>query len=1206
MAVTAAQLKVEITADGASQTVGALRSVGQAVDGAKSGFDRFFASVKGGAGDALRALDGFARVMGSIGLVGGITLIAGGAKAAWAQVDAVEQATVALRAYETDARKVDTVLKDLLAFARSDQGKLFMRQELFAAAQNLKVYGAETQNLTRYVEIMSRSVSIGLGTWDELGRVIGRVGSTGKLTGIDFEMLTKMGFQLDSSLRNTTITWEQLFDVLDRGMNKVTGQSETIKGRLMTLSTSIRGVGLAFLEVDTETSKFVEGGLGDRIMKGLEHAPQLLKQVAEGARSLGEAIVGVIDFGRGLVAAFQMLPDGLQSVLSLVLKAVAAFGALRVAMSGLSMAAGMAGLGGILGSVSGMAGTFSAAGGGALGLRAAIGGLLASINPLGIAIGVAVAGVGVLISQWALHRREVQQQQAAVEGLRKTYESLFGTIDQYLVRGGDVTRAGYAEMLNQQLGMVPDIMTRQLEEQNKRNQDAINTMIRNKQPVSREMIDKIYADSTELYTFTAQQVDSLNKAQQTIIEAMLNPNIDGEALFNAINSINTMLTNEVITPDQWLEQILGVATGLSGFTVEANEAEAAAQRMTQANREWAASMDDLRLSGQGSLADDLDSLRNAFSVTGEHSEFFGDSMGRIIDKAKAGEMNIQGLTSHLADLRRAAMEGDITWGEYDEAVFNASVRLSDFKDTAKETTEALEQMFSLMGAGDLASKLNLAGVGNDATWVASGIGQATSALSAMFNVIVGGTNAIDSQVKSVADWIDNLVKAQGEWSDLDDLLDKGLIGPGQHGVFDDGSVYGNAQIARDDIVAAYERIHDLMLAIQVAQAPMIADQVAGVERWAEALHDMAPDKQLETLLWMNDAYQQQATNVMSLVQNMRNMGASGEDIHTALEGIIAANPGLEMILQTMGLISNFSIGEDGSMNFDVNLDGADATLQALQDLTSSIDALTLALGGVPPALDATAASFANFGSSARSAAQALIDMANAPEPGGNDTWGNTGVPVVTGLPNTGTGGTVVFTGDDSALRETVEEISAMVAVVDAMAPTVEIFGDNGSFITTYQDVGAMVATMNGWTSSIDIVANNYFSVVADQLASAYNGRTLAITYIDVVPRMNGIPGRAGGGIVNEPLTLVGEQGPEIVALPRGARVYSHDDSRSIAGMLTKSASAGAAASGGVVIEISGNTFHNTSRDEMNAWAGNDLLPAIKDELQRQRVGQGVA
>src|SRR5690606_40957326 len=92
----------------------------------------------------------------------------------------------------------------------------------------------------RYVEIMARSVSTNMATWNDLERVLTRVGSTGRLTTIEFELLQQAGYQLDESLRNTTVTWEELFDALERGSVTVEGQTETIQGMMMSLQTAIR------------------------------------------------------------------------------------------------------------------------------------------------------------------------------------------------------------------------------------------------------------------------------------------------------------------------------------------------------------------------------------------------------------------------------------------------------------------------------------------------------------------------------------------------------------------------------------------------------------------------------------------------------------------------------------------------------------------------------------------------------------------------------------------------------------------------------------------------------------------------------------------------------------------------------------------------------------------------------------------------------
>lgn len=216
------------------------------------------------------------------------------AKASWDQVDAVQQATVALGAYEKNGSKVSKVLSDLVKYAKSDMGVLFQRQDLFAAAQNLKIMGDNTGELTKHVEIMSRSVGLGLSNWDDLDQIIGRVGSTGRLTGNDFDLLKARGFKLDDSLRNTNVTWGKLFKALDKGIpaNALAGQAETIRGKSIRLQSAFRDLGNEFLGVDSATSQFTKGGLGDTLANSLDQLITFLKtpEMKEGLKKLGDDV----------------------------------------------------------------------------------------------------------------------------------------------------------------------------------------------------------------------------------------------------------------------------------------------------------------------------------------------------------------------------------------------------------------------------------------------------------------------------------------------------------------------------------------------------------------------------------------------------------------------------------------------------------------------------------------------------------------------------------------------------------------------------------------------------------------------------------------------------------------------------------------------------------------------------------------------------
>lgn len=243
---------------------------------------------------ALTATGAAAARVGAVGLAALATGSVLASKAAWEQVDAVQQATVALGAYEKSGDKVNKVLSDLVKYARSDMGVLFQRQDLFAAAQGLKIMGDNTGDLVDHVKIMSRSVGLGLSTFEGLGNVIQRVGATGKLYANDLQFLQNAGFRLDSSLSGTTQTFETLFALLDKGIpaGAMAGQADTIKGKLVKLQSSFRDVGLEILGVDKQTSQFIEGGLGDRLISGLDNARGLLKNLAP---AFGDVTTYVLD-----------------------------------------------------------------------------------------------------------------------------------------------------------------------------------------------------------------------------------------------------------------------------------------------------------------------------------------------------------------------------------------------------------------------------------------------------------------------------------------------------------------------------------------------------------------------------------------------------------------------------------------------------------------------------------------------------------------------------------------------------------------------------------------------------------------------------------------------------------------------------------------------------------------------------------------------
>ncbi len=272
--------------------------------------------------DALGSkITGALKVAGVAAFAAVATGIIAATKASWDQVDAVQQATVGLKAYERDGNKVNAVLKDLVSYARSDLGVLFNRKDLFQSAQSLKLMGDNTDDLVGHVKILSRSVGLGLSNWDELNLIVGRVGSTGRLTGEDFDNLTKAGFKLDAGLRNTNITFADLFKQLDKGIpsDALAGQADTVQGKMIRLETAFRGVGDAILGVDKETGKFAKGGIGEAIVTTIDNitkalnTPEFKQGIRDSVKALGEGFKIFYDIVVQILTVLQPLTDWIKN-----------------------------------------------------------------------------------------------------------------------------------------------------------------------------------------------------------------------------------------------------------------------------------------------------------------------------------------------------------------------------------------------------------------------------------------------------------------------------------------------------------------------------------------------------------------------------------------------------------------------------------------------------------------------------------------------------------------------------------------------------------------------------------------------------------------------------------------------------------------------------------------------------------------------------
>ena len=261
------------------------------------------------------------------------------ASASFNQVRQVENASFALKAYESDAGAVNTVLSQLVAYAQSDMGVLFQRDELFKAASNLKGFGEATSNLNERVITLSKGVALGMTTFDELSQIIGRAANQGVLNAESFDMLAQRGIILDSSFRGAKVSAEQLYAELERVLpdDLLQGRANTIDGLITRMQSSFRNLGGVILGVDKNTSQFIEGGLGAGIVQTIGQITTFINANRQMVASVG---TGIIVFGGAAFASYQLV------------KAIAT---LQIA---LAAAAGPAAL--LIGLVSALIGVFAA------------------------------------------------------------------------------------------------------------------------------------------------------------------------------------------------------------------------------------------------------------------------------------------------------------------------------------------------------------------------------------------------------------------------------------------------------------------------------------------------------------------------------------------------------------------------------------------------------------------------------------------------------------------------------------------------------------------------------------------------------------------------------------------------------------------------------------------------------------------------------
>lgn len=973
-------LKVTINATDNASAVFA--KVGNAAKTLGSAMEQSIKSSKG-LGDFVRANESNINTLGKAMVgVGGVMSsafvapIAMGTKAAWAQVDAVQKATVALRAYEKDATKVDKVLSQLVAYARSDEGVLFQRQDLFAAAQGLKVAGAETQNLTRYVEVMARAVAVGMTNWGELTQVIQRVGSTGRLAGYDFDMLTKAGFQLDTSLRNQAISWEQLFSALDRGIPGMGDALNTIQGQTIRLMSGIRELGLAFLQVDRDTSQFIQGGLGDQLYRGLGTARDLALSLVPAAENLGR-VAAIGAQGVGLLAdAYLALPGPVQEVIGTlggfagvalaangalllmlprIVSAVSAFKALRVvsaASSGLSL-------------------------------------LLGALNPLTLGIGALVLAGGYLVKSWMDQRHAAQEYRMALSEVGDEIELLRRRGDEQLANSAEQL-AGTLDAAKQIVAgfkSLPDDYFPELKPENFSSLEEYNNAYQAQLQRTNEIIESVKATGIDT-------TEALLKMR----EALNDPDVDAAAFISWAQSELDAAGDDAIKLAEAVNTI--ESRPLSDFAKSAKEAateiEVAAASLSDFMAIFAdfpAKLDDLRLDGKMGLASQFESMRDtsiaALTDVREHYRQLGmpqELWGRdgilpedafTLSEDQLNTFNaaftrvMQGMSSDMldnaaiVDAWNGIISAPISVEEKLTALTNLSTGLAKFIDSEKAMREG---QLDFLGDGDrildwwtqyqqrlratqdaelalsanspaaeastVLAVLDQAGVRtksafDDAVQWAGAIGDAGAALDQALRTFKQ-IDDLGSRSSSAGSIAENLVGKPGEWAAIDDMLQAGTVSLEK---------YNEAVTAGHAIQESNVRVQELLNQVRRDQLPLLAQEQQAYEANLQYLTGLNAEEQRRALMLQDSSVQAQIATLYNTAYSA-SLGEIPKEVATEMIVEAAnADAALKDLLLNLGLISEV----DGEIR--VNFPDADATVSAINRVTMAILAVQAAAEG---------------------------------------------------------------------------------------------------------------------------------------------------------------------------------------------------------------------------------------------------------------------
>lgn len=283
----------------------------------------------------------------------------------------------------------------------------------------------------------------------------------------------------------------------------------------------------------------------------------------------------------------------------------------------------------------------------------------------------------------------------------------------------------------------------------------------------------------------------------------------------------------------------------------------------------------------------------------------------------------------------AAAEYSRQVGAAEQASAELSAKAYDAATSVGALDTSLEQLTAIGAGQTWEYGKNVLEVANDATI-------AVNALASGFQTLVQNPINWGREAQGVADWAAGLVLGADGINSLSDLWGRGQI---------ETITFNRGLEAQNRIQTANADIQNDVARIQAKQLPVMADLIESQAKYIDGLADLDPMNQLIALGYMDTTKAAQAQNLVMLAGAAAagEYGALGTEMATNIITAAAqADPVLKAMLIDMGLISE---GADGTVT--INFDQAKSLNDDLQRLIDSIDALVIALGGIPAHTRAT-------------------------------------------------------------------------------------------------------------------------------------------------------------------------------------------------------------------------------------------------------------